>query len=119
MRFVKQIRNDAFPGGLHAIGKRKEKYNGLFDLADHLGVSLYTFLLVIYPYWLRCNYFHGSKAQPILAAYIDPEYRDLKLINTFLERFLSTSIPKMFCAKRLSDNEVDLIKHYLREREKI
>ena len=99
-------------------GLRDGEFAELYGLADSLNIPLYIFLLIIYPYWLRCNYFHGSKAQPIVAGYVDPEYRDLKLINTFLARFLADNIPKMFGTGELTEHEVGLIKEYIKAREK-
>lgn len=68
------------------------------DYPTGKGTSLPAFLyyLVVYPYWLRCNYFHGSKAQPVVAACNEPEISDLRVVNFFLQRFLMENIPRMY-----------------------
>ncbi len=85
-------------------------FDRLFDLAahccDHLehipgqedegNIPLYCFLLLAYPYILRCNLFHGSKTQTVIAAYDDPEMLDYKVVCEFLDRFLEERLPQIF-----------------------
>lgn len=59
-------------------------------------IPLYCYLLLAYPYVLRCNLFHGSKVQTVVSAYNDPEMLDYRVVNEFLERFLEDLIPRMF-----------------------
>lgn len=98
--------------------KRDNTYKAYFDIADRIHLSLYVFLLLVYPYWLRCNYFHGSKTAPIIASFIDPEIKDLNVVNCFLDRFLSMNIPRLYEGNIVSDDQIALIEVFLKNRNK-
>ena len=93
-------------------------YNPLYEAAKKIEVPLFVYLLLLYPYRLRCNYFHGSKVQPVIAGYRDPEIFDLNIINRFLERFLTEKIPSMFEETEMSDEDLENIIRYCKYRDK-
>ena len=93
-----------------------DPYRELYEAADTMGIPLFVYLLLIYPYMLRCNYFHGSKVQPVISAYTDPEIFDLWIINRFLERFLNDAIPEMFAPGPMAEDEYEKIRHFCRKR---
>ena len=124
-RYLKKIKKEEI-GHLYFIAKNyadktssdNGNYNELFDLADTMGISLYLYLLLIYPYYLRCNYFHGSKVQPVISAYNDPEILDLNIINRYLELFLNHEIPKIIRTNTISENDMLAIESYMEKRKK-
>lgn len=111
---IDELYDEAFGSKDNDPGKTKNK--PLYEAAAPLGISLYVFLLLVYPYWLRCSYFHGSRVQPVVAAYSDPELLDLSVVNGFLDRFLSDNIPGLFGSGELTESETDSILQYLKER---
>lgn len=64
--------------------------------AEEFELTLFSFLLLEYPYHWRCNYFHGNRGTPLVAAYNDYELSVLRCHNYFLRRFLNQEIPNMF-----------------------
>lgn len=93
-------------------------YNPLYEAAGKIGLPLYVYLLLIYPYQLRCSYFHGSKAQPVISGYRDPEIFDLKIINRFLERYLTEKIPVILTRKEMDEADMEMIRKYCEYRDK-
>ncbi|MCR5796229.1 MAG: hypothetical protein K6G61_12885 [Solobacterium sp.] len=85
-------------------------YKPLYNATDAIGIPLYVYLLLVYPYMLRCNYFHGNTVQPVIAGYRDPEIFDLNIINRFLERYLTEKIPTMFEDQVIDDESFEYIK---------
>ena len=73
-----------------------EAYKKLGQCAARFGVSLFSYLLLVYPYHLRCKFLHGSRSTLLVAAYNDDEVNVLRAANYFLGRFLDREIPKMF-----------------------
>ena len=73
-----------------------EEYKKLGQCAARFGVSLLSYLLLIYPYHLRCKFLHGDRSTLLVAAYNDYEINVLRVVNYFLRRFLDREIPKMF-----------------------
>ena len=73
-----------------------EEYKILSNRASVFNVNLYQFFTLIYPYNLRCKYFHGNSPTILLAAYNDYELRALELVNYFLTQFLNKVIPDLF-----------------------
>lgn len=73
-----------------------EKYVVLERRAREFGISLYVFLLLSYPYNLRCKYFHGNSTTMLIAAYNDYEITALETVNFFMTEFLNIGIPRMF-----------------------
>ena len=73
-----------------------EAYKKLGECAARFGVSLFSYLLLIYPYHLRCKFLHGNRSTLLVAAYNDYEINVLRAVNYFLRCFLNREIPKMF-----------------------
>ena len=71
-------------------------YQSMERRAAEFELTLFSFLLLEYPYHWRCNYFHGNRGTPLVAAYNDYELSVLRCHNYFLQRFLNQEIPKMF-----------------------
>ena len=82
----KELRGETLPN----------KYTELADRATEFKVKIYSFFTFVYPYHLRCKYFHGESPTVLLAAYNDYEIRTLELVNYFLTMFLNEKIPLMF-----------------------
>lgn len=81
-------------------------------------MPLYYLLLLIYPYWLRSNYFHGSKTLPVFLAYNDPEMQAFLIVNYFIDKYLDEHIPMMITESGLDDNVIQRIKDFLCLRDK-
>ncbi len=94
----------------------ESKYAELYELARNINLPLFFVLLLIYPYYLRCNYFHGSKVQPLVLAYNDVEFRDFRVCNYFLERFLDENIPDMLSQDWFTEEKYNYIENYLKKR---
>ena len=86
----------------------------LYSLAEDVGVPLFVYLTFLYPYWLRCNFFHGSQPVSILSVFNDPEMLDFGISSYFLDRYLDQAIPAMFGIEGSMDEESRaLIERYL------
>lgn len=86
------------------------------NLADHLrtclpiaGISAFGFLLLDYPYYMRCNYLHGNRATPLFASLRDPEVAAFRVLNLFLESFLKDAIPRMFSPDWITEEMYEAI----------
>lgn len=90
----------------------------LYKIVEPLNLSLYVFLLIVFPYHIRCNIFHGSNVIPIVASYKDLEISNLRIVNMYLEKFLSDNIPHLFDETIMNENEYLLVKEYLDKVEK-
>ena len=77
----------------------------LYSLAEDVGVPLFVYLTFLYPYWLRCIFFHGSRPVSILSAFNDPEMLDFGISSYFLDRYLDQAIPAMFGIEGSMDEE--------------
>ena len=73
-----------------------KEYAELANRAAEFKVNVYSFFTFVYPYYLRCKYFHGNSPTVLLAAYNDYEIRTLELVNYFLTMFLNEEIPAIF-----------------------
>lgn len=63
---------------------------------DQTTMTAFAYMLIEYPYYLRCNYLHGSKATLLFCAYNDPELDAFRAVNLFLREFLKEMIPEIF-----------------------
>ena len=61
-----------------------------------------TFLFWL-PYQLRCKYFHGEKAVPIMSFYDERPITVLKFVNKLLETFLDAELPKWFDSEAVNN----------------
>lgn len=52
-----------------------------------------VYVTFLFPYYLRCTYFHANKPLPLIAAKNDKVIHVLKIVNTILEAFLSENLP--------------------------
>lgn len=96
----------------------EDPYYDIFEAAKYANVPLFIHLLVLYPYLLRCKFFHGSKVQPVISGYKDPELFDLRIINQFLETFLNQKIPTMFFSEAMDDESFETVKSFCEKRNK-
>ncbi len=99
----KELRGKALPS----------KYISLKNRAGEFGVKLFPFLLLIYPYNLRCRYFHGNSPTILIAAYNDYEISALETVNYFLTRFLNEKIPEMFSDDFWTDEKQKKAERYI------
>ena len=90
------------------------EYADLAACAEELGVSLYAFMLFVYPYHWRCDLFHGNRTPVLFLASTDKELTMLHVVNYFLERFLNESIPKMFDEDFFAEAKYEKVKQYMR-----
>ena len=80
-----------------AFSKRKDiRFERLQECADKLEMDLFPLLLFEFPYYLRCNYFHGNQCTMLISSYNDYELRCLETVNYFIDRFLDERIPMLF-----------------------
>ena len=80
-----------------AFSKRKDiRFEKLQECAGELKMDLFPLLLFEFPYYLRCNYFHGNQCTILISSYNDYELRCLETVNYFLDRFLDERIPMLF-----------------------
>ena len=89
------------------------EYSQLKDRAEKFNVKLYLFLLLIYPYNLRCKYFHGNSPTILIAAYNDYEISALETVNYFLTQFLNEKIPEMFSDDFWTDEKQKKAERYV------
>ena len=94
-----------------------EAYEKLGQCASRFGVSLFSYLLLIYPYHLRCKFLHGDRSTLLVAAYNDYEINVLRAVNYFLWRFLDREIPKMFREDFWTGKEQEEMEKYIRNLE--
>ena len=81
-----------------------DRYKAVQDVANHFQMPTYSFLLLQYPYYWRCNYFHGNKPTTIISCYNDRSIAVLRTINYFLDSFLCDEIPKLLRDDFFDDN---------------
>lgn len=72
------------------------RFSPINVLAQKLAITPYGLILLEYPYYLRCRYFHGDQATLLFSGYNDPEISALRVVNYILKEFLLREIPKMF-----------------------
>lgn len=65
----------------------------------------YGFLLSDFPYYLRCNYLHGSKAAILVFYRNDYESGQLKVANSVLETFLDDHILDLYRFRNIDKKE--------------
>lgn len=115
IKYGKDFSKELYDDSLHRLDNNYEndnKFSELYKIANELNIPLFTYLLLIYPYHLRCKWFHGARALPVIVSYNDPVFSDFETVNYFLNKFLGESIPKMFTNELLniindlSDNTV-------------
>lgn len=76
--------------------KNNSKYNNIQKVAGNLKVSPYGLLLLVYPYYCRCEYFHGTKAPQLFYKKGDKFDSKLKVMNYFLETFIEEKLGLLF-----------------------
>ncbi|MGN0632141.1 MAG: hypothetical protein ACI4JN_12525 [Ruminococcus sp.] len=100
------------------ISDADNPYHDMYDAAESIHIPLFAFLLIVYPYQLRCDYFHGSRVQPVIVAYNEPEMLAFCVVNYFLYRYLNDEIPQLFKCDEISDEFYERIKLVLENRRK-
>ena len=93
-----------------------DRYKPIQDVADRLQMPAYTFLLLQFPYYWRCNYFHGNKPTTIISAFNDRSIAVLRTINYFLDSFLCDEIPKLLRDDFFDDNFYTNVKRAVNNR---
>lgn len=95
------------------------KYPEIGAIARSIDLPVYHYLIFAYPYHLRCDIFHGSKAINIFSGSNDPEISDLAVVNYFLDHYLAEKIPPAFgLSELMSPGEVAVVDQFLRLRNK-
>ncbi len=90
-----------------------EECKKLEQCAARFGVSLFSYLLLIYPYHLRCKFLHGDRSRLLVVAYNDYEMNVLRTVNYFLQHFLDSEIPKMFLDGFWTEKEQEGMENYI------
>lgn len=90
------------------------QYKKLSTYADKFGASLYTYLLLIYPYHWRCDLFHGNRTTLLFCAYNDYEIAAIRTVNYFLDTFLNEFIPDTF-KPEFPEKYYEDVKQYMRK----
>lgn len=90
------------------------------DLREHLTncinrgskprLSAWGFLLLDYAYYMRCKYFHGSKATILFTGFNDREIAAFRCLNVFLGNYLREAIPGMFREDWFTQDMFDAVK---------
>ena len=93
-----------------------DRYKPIQDIADQFQMPAYTFLLLQFPYYWRCNYFHGNKPTTIISAFNDRSIAVLRTINYFLDSFLCDEIPKLLRDDFFDDNFYTNVKRAVNNR---
>lgn len=65
-------------------------------------LSAYGFMVVDFPYYLRCKYFHANKPLELFSFEGDMELRTITIANGLLEEFLDKHLYEMFLTKEES-----------------
>ena len=91
---------------------RSDQYSTLSLYASQCGRSLQSFLLLCYPYHLRCKYFHGEYTLPLVVTNDDYEIHVLDLVNYGLQRFLNKAIPEMFSENFWTEEKQNTIQKF-------
>ena len=89
------------------------KYRVFMKRAEAFNVKPYPFFLLIYPYNLRCKYFHGNIPTILFAAYNDYELSVLRVVNFFISTFLNEHIPRLFKDDFWTDMEQKKAESYI------
>lgn len=92
-----------------------EKYMTLSQISACFEVPVYVYLLLGYPYHWRCKYLHGNYIAPLFVEYNSDEVKCLKLLNYFMDRFLSKEIPAMFKQSYWTDEKYYLVLNMLKK----
>lgn len=74
-------------------------------LTENINISSYTFLLIYYAYYLRCNYFHANKPLPMICLSYKDDWKIFQLVNDMLEDFLDKNLYCFFCDEFLEQQK--------------
>ena len=86
-----------------------DKYKPLDDVAALYQFPSYVFMLLQYAYSLRCELFHGNKSTPIIYSYNDRCIGELRVVNYFLNAFLTHEIPLLYTTDYYGNMHNDLV----------
>lgn len=81
----------------------------LDDVSKLYNFPSYVFVILQYAYSLRCELFHGNKAAPIFSFYNDRSIGELKVVNYFLDSYLSNEIPLLFTTNYYDSMHNDVV----------
>lgn len=85
------------------------KYAPLDVVSRLYNFPSYLFIILQYAYSLRCELFHGNKATPIICSYNDRSIGELRVVNYFLDSYLSNEIPLLFTTNYYDSMHNDVI----------
>ena len=92
--------NDLYEHTYNSIFEESEQDNRLIcEIKDEIksfNLPVFLFLLLDFPYYLRCNYIHGNTSTLMFSAFNDVEISLFGVINCFISRFLNENIPRLF-----------------------
>lgn len=92
----------------------QEKYKELEACANRFHRPLFVFLLIEYPYHLRCKFLHGSFSTILFSAYNDYEIACLGVVNYFLNRYLNEVLPDLFHPDYWTEARFEEIQEFLK-----
>lgn len=73
-----------------------------------INLSEYTYLIIHYAYYLRCNYFHANKPLPLIYFNQKREWKILKFINDLIEEFLDSNLYKFFTENFIETEKIKI-----------
>lgn len=94
-----------------------DQYKLLNQIIEPFDVSLFVFMILGYPYYWRCKYFHGNKIGPLFMAHNEDDLKILYVINYFMDRFLGEYIPMVFKKEYWNENKYKLVLEFLEKYE--
>ena len=116
---IGKLKSEEFPVFIAAL-----ENNGTNDLIDSIKtllepcgientMSIYGLLLIWFPYQIRCKYFHGEKAIPLLCFENEAPLPALRVVNLLLEKFLDNNLADWFDKNRLDEALIPKIEQYI------
>ena len=73
-----------------------------FDIKEKM--SAYAAISIYFPYLVRCKYFHGERALPLLCFENEHPLPVLRVLNVFIEDFLDKNLYQWFDEERLEND---------------
>lgn len=90
-----------------------EKYHELSEIANEFGVKLFSYILLVFAYRIRCEFFHGEVNTLLIIGYNDYKIHVLEMVNYFIDRFLTEKISFLFTDDFSHMIRTDDAKNYL------
>ncbi|MCR5586725.1 MAG: hypothetical protein K6F77_04255, partial [Lachnospiraceae bacterium] len=80
-------------------------------------VPLFVFMVLGYPYYWRCKYFHGNNIGPLFMAHNEDDLKILFVINYFMDKFINDYLPKIFDEDYWNEEKYEKSLNYVKELE--